>query len=1404
MIKKGWYILLFCLTGLYSFGQHQITEGEYFWDADPGSGNGTPLLAYDGSFNTSLEELFKNGIDVSALAQGAHTFNVRVKGNDGNWGSVFRQTIYLEGTPLTISRSANIVQGEYFWDTDPGTGSGTPLLAFDGSFNTAIEELFKNGIDVSSLAQGAHSFSVRVKGNDGSWGSTFRQTIYLEGTPLTISRSVNIVQGEYFWDTDPGTGSGTPLLAFDGSFNTAIEELFKNGIDVSSLAQGAHSFSVRVKGNDGSWGSTFRQTIYLEGIPLTISRTVNILQGEYFWDTDPGTGSGTPLLAFDGSFNTAIEELFKNGIDISALTQGAHSFNVRVRGNDGNWSTPFQQAIYLEGVPLSITRNVKVIQGEYFWDTDPGTGSGTPLLAFDGSFNTAIEELFKNGINTTGLAAGPHSIQTRIKGEDGVWSNVFRQTIYVECVTPTAPTIAITASNNNFCQGTPVTFSATITNGGTGPIYQWIKNGASVGNNSPTYTDATLMNNDVVTCNLVSNSICASPVTASGNSITMVVTPSTNPSITINSSSTTICSGSSVTFTATPTNGGSTPTYQWYLNGAATGTNAVTYTSTTLLNGDVISCELTSNASCLSSTTATSSSITMTVNPIVTPTITIASNTGTTICNGTSVTFNSTITNGGSTPLYQWKRNGVNVGTNTASYTTSTLGNGDVITCELTSNAFCMSSANATSNSVTMTVQPNVTSSVSIISDQGTSICAGTTVVFTATPVNGGSSPTYQWKQNGTNVGTNTASYTLSSLANGDVITCELTSSIACASPNSATSNIITMIVTPVTTPTIVVTANPGSTVCQGSTVTFTATITNGGSSPVYQWKRNGTNVGTNSTTYSSSSLVSGDVITCELTSNASCATTSTATSTPLTMTVNPMTDPTVMISSSATTICNGSLVTYTAAITNGGSTPVYQWQKNGVNVGTNSATYNVATLADGDVITCILTSNAACVNSTTATSNAITMMVQPVVVPTVTISSAQGAFICDGTTVVFTATITDGGSTPTHQWKKNGVNVGTNSATYSDAALVNGDIIICELTSNATCATPAVVNSAAITMTVQSTVAPTITISSDVGTAICPGTTAVYTAVITNGGSAPVYQWKKNGTNVGTSSATYSDASLNDGDVITCELTSNAPCVTTNSGVSNALTMDVNPIVVPTIILNSDLSFPICPGETVNFSAAITNGGGSPDYVWLRNGISVGTNAPTYSASDLNNGDLITCTLQSDAVCASPSAVTSNAITASVVAIDLTTTVNGAEIAANQNGATYQWYDCSINAPIVGATQQSYTPTVTGNYAVEVTFGNCSELSDCVFIDFTGVEEESSDVLSFYPNPTMDYFKVDISSSEVFALSIYDVTGRLVLEKITVQPSELIDVRQLASGAYQVYVRRADHFSSGKIVINK
>jgi uncharacterized protein (TIGR02145 family) len=170
---------------------------------------------------------------------------------------------------------------------------------------------------------------------------------------------------------------------------------------------------------------------------------------------------------------------------------------------------------------------------------------------------------------------------------------------------------------------------------------------------------------------------------------------------------------------------------------------------------------------------------------------------------------------------------------------------------------------------------------------------------------------------------------------------------------------------------------------------------------------------------------------------------------------------------------------------------------------------------------------------------------------------SASANPVCAGTSVTFTATATNGGTSPAYQWIVNTTNV--SGATNSTYAFVpsNSDVVKCKLTSGLACTTANPVTSTGITMTVN----PLMPVSVGVWAseyAVMPGTTVTYHAVPVNGGSIPVYQWRVNNVVVGSSSNTYSYAPSNN-DNIFCKLTSNLNvCVTGNPATSNTVNMIV------------------------------------------------------------------------------------------------------------------------------------------------------------------------------------------------------------------------------------------------------
>jgi len=446
--------------------QKNIAAGEYFWDKDPGEGNGKTLLAFDGNYNDALETLWNSNIAVPS--KGLHSFSIRIKDVNGKWSSVFKTAISIEDH--SFPRTVKVTTAELFWDKDPGTGKGTSLLAFDGNFDDAVEELFKSNVAVPSI--GKHSLNIRVQAADGNWGQVFTTIVSIE-THLS-PRAIQVKMAELFWDKDPGTGKATPLLSFDGNFNDAIETALKSNLNTPS-EPGIHSLSVRIADANGIWGTTFTTMVSIEN--ASIPRQIGISQMELFLDNDPGEGNAIPIIAFDGNYNDAIEATILNSGSIDK--KGIHTIGIRAKDKNGVWGKVFKTTISVED--KLITRKLQIVAGELFYDTDPGEGNGTPFLSLDGNYNDAIEQ-GKLALNSGLLNVGKHSLSVRFKGFDDVWSKAFTTVVFVDAC-KNSPTVTITATGStSFCQGDSIQLKATA--GMT--KYNWVNGSKSLSNTEQT------------------------------------------------------------------------------------------------------------------------------------------------------------------------------------------------------------------------------------------------------------------------------------------------------------------------------------------------------------------------------------------------------------------------------------------------------------------------------------------------------------------------------------------------------------------------------------------------------------------------------------------------------------------------------------------------------------------------------------------------------------------------------------------------------------------------------------------------------------------------------------------------------------------------------------------------------
>ncbi|MBQ6064827.1 MAG: hypothetical protein IJK87_14580 [Prevotella sp.] len=193
---------------------------EYFFDTDPGYGNGIPLSRPNTGTNTYL-------MSFEGLAPGAHLLCLRAWDDQNHWSQTLSRPIYVCSVMGT-----SVTRMEYFLDTDPGYGNARQMT---GSV-----------IDLGDTEAGAHVLYLRAQDNQGRWSMVMARPLY-----VTNKADGSIVAMEYFFDRqDPGEGNATaiPLPANANGRDGIAFEVSIDGLDV-----GEHQFSIRAKDDEGKW-----------------------------------------------------------------------------------------------------------------------------------------------------------------------------------------------------------------------------------------------------------------------------------------------------------------------------------------------------------------------------------------------------------------------------------------------------------------------------------------------------------------------------------------------------------------------------------------------------------------------------------------------------------------------------------------------------------------------------------------------------------------------------------------------------------------------------------------------------------------------------------------------------------------------------------------------------------------------------------------------------------------------------------------------------------------------------------------------------------------------------------------------------------------------------------------------
>lgn len=331
-------------VSVIGFGQ-SITRVEYFVDNDPGFGNAISLPP------DLLNNTRSFPLDISGLTSGMHQLYIRsFQPNEdsplgeidakGGWSLTASRSFYKESIPL--SSASTLRNYEYFFDVDPGFGR-----ASSGQLTGRKQDSLHFTLNLQGLENGFHTLFFRFQDGNGRWGLTASKAFYKEHLKVFSDVPASIVRGEYFFDTDPGFGSGITIPMN----NIAINQELLFSVDIKNLSEGFHQLYTRFLNSDGHWGHTAAKPFFKNSFTAGDSAKLTAL--EYFIDEDPGFGNGVPVQLIQPSTIPA-DIIFQ--ISLDGLPAGEHKLFVRAKDENGQWSlTNIEKFIVQNATPKNIT-----------------------------------------------------------------------------------------------------------------------------------------------------------------------------------------------------------------------------------------------------------------------------------------------------------------------------------------------------------------------------------------------------------------------------------------------------------------------------------------------------------------------------------------------------------------------------------------------------------------------------------------------------------------------------------------------------------------------------------------------------------------------------------------------------------------------------------------------------------------------------------------------------------------------------------------------------------------------------------------------------------------------------------------------------------------------------------------
>lgn len=147
--------------------------------------------------------------------------------------------------------------------------------------------------------------------------------------------------------------------------------------------------------------------------------------------------------------------------------------------------------------------------------------------------------------------------------------------------------------------------------------------------------------------------------------------------------------------------------------------------------------------------------------------------------------------------------------------------------------------------------------------------------------------------------------------------------------------------------------------------------------------------------------------------------------------------------------------------------------------------------------------------------------------------------------------------------------------------------------------------------------------------------------------------------------------------------------------------------------------------------------------------------------------------------------------------------TLSSGVLSANQQNASYQWLDCNNNySPISGASQNTYTPLITGNYTVQISLNNCVDTSACNYVQVgsSSILENFLQTDKIYPNPNNGSFIFESALGGFYFVT--DLNGRVVYNfQSEKSEKKLLLINEISSGLYFISMQNSTN-SPTKLLI--